>query len=260
MGFFNGEARRSREGEGALNFSRDLRALCVEGIFRDKIVKPRLQDIFDRLIGHFGPLHWWPADSPFEVVVGAVLTQNTAWRNVEMAIANLKEGMALSPEALRDIRTEDLERLIRPAGFFRQKAERLKLFATHLFRCHGGDLASLLSGPLEEARAELLSLKGIGPETADSILLYAGGYPSFVVDAYTLRLFIRLEVLGGTEGYEEVRALFMENLPHEADLFNEYHALIVEECKTFCRKRLPLCSACPLQPICPFGLKSSALD
>ena len=220
----------------------------------------RLKDIFDRLVDYFGPLHWWPANSPFEVVVGAVLTQNTAWRNVELAIANLKGAQALSPEALRETATGELEQLIRPAGFFRQKAERLKLFVEHLFRRHGGELSSLLSGPLEKVRGELLSLKGIGPETADSILLYAGGYPSFVVDAYTLRLFIRLEVLGGTEGYEAVRALFMEHLPHEADLFNEYHALIVEECKTFCRKRLPLCSACPLQPVCPFGLRSSALD
>ena len=220
----------------------------------------RLRDIFDRLVDYFGPLHWWPADSPFEVVVGAVLTQNTAWRNVELAIANLKGAQALSLEALREAATGDLERLIRPAGFFRQKAERLKLFVDHLFRLHGGELSSLLSGSLEEIRGELLSLKGIGPETADSILLYAGGYPSFVVDAYTLRLFLRLGVLGGTEGYEEVRALFMDHLPHEADLFNEYHALIVEECKTFCRKRLPLCSACPLQPVCPFGLRSSAVD
>lgn len=216
----------------------------------------RLRGIFDRLVAHFGPLHWWPADSPFEVVIGAILTQNTAWRNVELAIANLKDAKALSPDALRALGTGDLERLIRPAGFFRQKAERLKLFVDHLFCRHGGDLPALLSGSLKEVRRELLSLKGVGPETADSILLYAGGYPSFVVDAYTLRLFTRLELLNGNEGYEAVRALFMTHLPHEADLFNEYHALIVEECKTFCRKRLPLCSACPLQPVCPFGLKS----
>jgi endonuclease-3 related protein len=217
----------------------------------------RLRDIFDRLVDHFGPLHWWPADSPFEVVVGAILTQNTAWRNVELAVANLKGAQALSPEALREVTTGELEQLIRPAGFFRQKSERLKLFVEHLFRRHGGGLSSLLSGPLEEVRGELLTLKGIGPETADSILLYAGVRPSFVVDAYTLRLFTRLGVLGGTEGYEAVRALFMANLPHETDLFNEYHALIVEECKTFSRKRRPLCSACPLQPVCPFGLKET---
>jgi endonuclease-3 related protein len=219
-----------------------------------------LRDIFDRLVAHFGPLHWWPADSPFEVVVGAILTQNTAWRNVELAIANLKAANVLSPEALREMPAGELEQLIRPAGFFRQKSERLKLFVEHLFRHYGGDLSVLLSGPLEKVRGELLSLKGIGPETADSILLCAGGYPSFVVDAYTLRLFIRLEVLGGSEGYEAVRALFMATLPREADLFNEYHALIVEECKTFCRKRMPLCPVCPLKPVCPFGLRSSALD
>jgi len=223
-----------------------------------EFVKTRLDDVFDRLIGYFGPLHWWPADSPFEVVVGAFLTQNTAWRNVELAIANLKEASLLSPAALREVEAAELERLIRPAGFFRQKAGRLKLFVEHLFRRHGGDLSALLSGQPDKVRGELLSLEGIGPETADSILLYAGGYPSFVVDAYTLRLFIRLEVLGGAESYEEVRSLFMANLPREADLFNEYHALIVEECKTFCRKRLPLCASCPLQPICPFGLRASA--
>jgi endonuclease-3 related protein len=219
----------------------------------------RLHDIFDRLVGHFGPLHWWPADSPFEVAVGAILTQNTAWRNVELAIANLKEAQALSPEALRELATGELENLIRPAGFFRQKAERLKLFVEHLFRAHGGELPDLLSGLLEHVRGELLSLKGVGPETADSILLYAGGYPSFVVDAYTRRLFTRLEVLRGDEDYEAIRALFMTRLPPEADLFNEYHALIVEECKTFCRKRLPLCPSCPLLQICPFGLKEVRL-
>jgi endonuclease-3 related protein len=222
----------------------------------EELVKSRLHDVFNRLVDRFGPLHWWPADSPFEVVVGAILTQNTAWRNVELAVANLKAANVLSPVAMREVSTAELEQLIRPAGFFRQKAERLKLFVEHLFSRYGGELSALLSGPLEEVRGELLSLKGIGPETADSILLYAGGYPSFVVDAYTLRLFIRLEVLGGSEGYEAVRALFMANLPQEADLFNEYHALIVEECKTFCRKRAPLCPSCPLLPVCPFGLRS----
>jgi endonuclease-3 related protein len=213
----------------------------------------RLLEIFNRLAAHFGPLHWWPAQSPFEVVVGAILTQNTAWRNVEYAIANLKKAGALTPAALRALERYELEALIRPAGFFRQKAERLQLFVEHLFVRHGGDLAALLTGPLETVRAELLTCKGVGPETADSILLYAGNHPSFVVDAYTRRLFTRLGLLGGSEGYESIRALFMDNLPHDTDLFNEYHALIVEECKTFCRKRAPLCPACPLLAGCPFG-------
>jgi endonuclease-3 related protein len=216
-------------------------------------MQSRLLDIFDRLAAHFGPLHWWPAQTPFEVVVGAILTQNTAWRNVEYAIARLKEAGALTPAALRTMDQGELEALIRPAGFFRQKAERLQLFVEHLFARHGGDLAALLSGPLAAVRAELLSLKGVGPETADSILLYAGNHPSFVIDAYTRRLFTRLGLLDGNEGYEAIRALFMDNLPHETDLFNEYHALIVEECKVFCRKRAPLCPACPLLACCPYG-------
>ncbi len=213
----------------------------------------RLMQIFDRLAAHFGPLHWWPAQTPFEVVVGAILTQNTAWRNVEYAIVNLRAAGRLSPEALRQVPCDELEALIRPAGFFRQKAERLQLFVQHLASQHQGDLGRMLSGPLDQARVELLTLKGVGPETADSILLYAGGRPSFVVDAYTRRLFSRLGLLGGEERYEEIRSLFMDNLPADADLFNEYHALIVEECKAFCRKRHPLCACCPLLCCCLHG-------
>lgn len=212
-----------------------------------------LLDIFDRLATHFGPLHWWPAQTPFEVVVGAILTQNTAWRNVEYAIANLNAAAALTPAALAAIDCGQLEALIRPAGFFRQKAERLQLFARHLMRHHEGDLATMLAGPLEDVRNELLACKGVGPETADSILLYAGSRPSFVVDAYTRRLFTRLGLLCGDEGHEAIRSLFMDHLPCDTDLFNEYHALIVEECKTFCRKRNPLCPDCPLLPVCPCG-------
>jgi len=213
----------------------------------------RLIQIFNRLAVHFGPLHWWPAESPFEVVVGAILTQNTAWRNVELAIARLRAAGALTPGAIASLSPSELEEHIRPAGFFRQKAERLQLFVTHLAGRYRGDLSAMLAGPLAQVRAELLTLKGIGPETADSILLYAGGHPSFVVDAYTRRLFARLGLLRGDEGYEMIRSLFMSVLPAETDLFNEYHALIVEECKTFCRKRSPLCSPCPLLSCCPSG-------
>ena len=216
-------------------------------------VKPRLLQVFDRLAAHFGPLHWWPAETPFEVVVGAILTQNTAWTNVERAISQLKEAGGLTPAGIRDLDRAELERLVRPAGFFRQKAERLQLLVAHLFHCHGGELGHMLSGTMEKVRGDLLALKGVGPETADSILLYAGGHPSFVVDAYTRRLFTRLGVLSGNENYEAIRALFMGVLPPEADLFNEYHALIVVECKAFCRKRRPLCPECPLLALCPFG-------
>jgi endonuclease-3 related protein len=219
----------------------------------------RLPEIFDRLVAHFGPLHWWPAESPFEVVVGAFLTQNTAWRNVEQAIANLRQASALEPGSLLALPRPRLETLIRPAGFFRQKAERLQLFTGILFSRHDGDLAAMLDGDLARVRGALLSLKGVGPETADAILLYAGERPSFVVDAYTRRLFTRLGLLEGGEGYESIRALFMDNLPHEVDLFNEYHALIVEECKTFCRKRAPSCAPCPLLACCPYGQSADAL-
>ncbi|BCR03586.1 endonuclease III [Desulfuromonas versatilis] len=216
------------------------------------------REVFERLAAHFGPLHWWPAETPFEVLVGAVLTQNTAWTNVEKAIANLKQAGALGPAELRGFARAQLEELIRPAGFFRQKAERLQLALEHLFEYHRGSLERLLAQPLETARRELLSLKGIGPETADSILLYAGSHPSFVVDAYTRRLFERLGVLSGAESYEAIRSRFMTRLPHDSDLFNEYHALIVEQCKTLCRKRAPRCRPCPLLEVCPFGQQSLA--
>jgi endonuclease-3 related protein len=208
-----------------------------------------LNDIFNRLLAHFGALHWWPADSPFEVVVGAILTQNTAWRNVERAIAALKAEAPLAVSNLLRIERQRLEELIRPAGFFRQKAERLQLFAAHLMNHHAGDLSAMLAGPLSEVRDELLQCKGVGPETADSILLYAGGQPSFVIDAYTRRLFGRLGLLRGQESYDQIRQLFMTHLPHNSDLFNEYHALIVEQCKQYCRTK-PLCSDCPLQGCC----------
>lgn len=216
-----------------------------------------LQQLCERLAAHFGPLHWWPAETPFEVVIGAILTQNTAWRNVEYAIANLRQAQALTPAAIRKLSETELQQLIRPAGFFRQKAERLQLLVDHLFSHHNGELAHLLSGELDMVRQELLALKGVGPETADSILLYAGDHPSFVVDAYTRRLLTRLGFLQGTESYEQIRSLFMEQLPHDSDLFNEYHALIVETCKQFCHKRRPLCSPCPLRSYCPVGSETT---
>ena len=208
-----------------------------------------LNNIFQKLAAAYGPLHWWPAETPFEVAIGAILTQNTNWKNVEMAIDNLRRELALTPKALAEIPRVKLEQLIRPSGFFRQKAERLQLLVEHLFIHHHGSLEQLLLQPLDRARSELLRLKGIGPETADSILLYAGNLPSFVVDAYTRRLFERLGDLQGNEKYEEIRAWFMTQLPEDSDLFNEYHALIVEHCKRLCRKR-PRCGDCCLNDIC----------
>lgn len=215
-----------------------------------------LKTVFGKLAQAYGPLHWWPAETPFEVAIGAILTQNTNWKNVEMAIDNLRRELSLTPKALAEAPREKLEELIRPSGFFRQKAERLQLLVEHLHTHHHGSLEQLLRQPLEHARNELLRLKGIGPETADSILLYAGNLPSFVVDAYTRRLFERLGHLNGNEKYEGIRAWFMTRLPQETDLFNEYHALIVEHCKRFCRKR-PLCCECCLNDVCQEAKKQA---
>lgn len=215
-------------------------------------MRNRLLEIFDTLLDAYGPRFWWPAETPFEVCVGAILTQNTNWGNVEKAIANLKSAGVLSPEGVRDVPVQQLAGLIRPAGYFNVKSARLKDFIGWLHREHGGSLDAMFDIDWHLLREELLKVRGIGPETCDSILLYAGRKPSFVVDAYTRRLFFRLGVIRESAGYDEVRTLFMDNLPPDTGLYNEYHALIVEHCKERCRKR-PLCSDCPLLPGCPFG-------
>ena len=212
---------------------------------RGKRVTERLLQIHDLLLATYGPRHWWPAETPFEVCVGAILTQNTNWRNVERAIDNLKEEGLLSPGALQTAAPERLAAVIRPAGFFNVKSARLKSFVAWLFERYGGNLPRMFAGEWQELREELLRVPGIGRETADSILLYAGGKPSFVVDAYTKRLFAALRLVPLDADYEAVRALFMENLPNDVPLFNEYHALIVEHGKNHCKKR-PRCGGCPL--------------
>ncbi len=204
---------------------------------------------YQKLLNHYGPRNWWPAETPFEVVIGAILTQNTNWNNVEKAIANLRKGEALTLGAILNLPLETLEQLIRPSGFFRQKAERLQLFCRYLQEHHQGSLEHLFDRELNLVREELLQLKGIGPETADSILLYAGQRLSFVVDAYTYRLFGRLGILSGKEKYSAVRELFMSNLRQDVQLYNEYHALIVIHCKNFCRKK-PLCDSCFFTEMC----------
>jgi endonuclease-3 related protein len=216
----------------------------------------RLQEIFNRLLETHGPLDWWPAETPFEVCVGAILTQNTAWTNVEKAICALKQAGIMSAGAMQESDPEQLSRLIRPAGYFNVKSRRLKDFTAWLFLNHHGSLERMFAGCWHELRTELLRVRGIGPETADSILLYAGNKPSFVVDAYTRRLFLRLGLLPEAAGYDHTRRLFMDNLPEDVALFNEYHAQIVQQCKRFCRTR-PLCSGCPLSDGCPFSLTVS---
>jgi len=211
-----------------------------------------LLNIYHRLDKTYGDLNWWPAGSPFEVAIGAILTQNTNWQNVEKAIINLQAADALSLQKLSNFEPVELEQLIRPSGYFRQKAERLQLFCRYLLAQHG-NLEILLQQPMSAARVELLGLKGIGPETADSILLYAGQIPSFVVDAYTRRIFGRFGLLNGSESYDDVRQLFMQKLPQQASLFNQYHALIVQHAKIHCLKK-PRCLNCPLSSDCRYLL------
>lgn len=203
-----------------------------------------------RLFRHYGPLHWWPAETPFEVAVGAILTQNTAWTNVEFAIDNLRESGRLFPAGIAETPLKELEELIRPSGFYRQKALRLQGFAQHLVHHWQGDIGKLCDGPLDKARARLLALSGIGPETADSILLYAANRTSFVIDAYTRRIFQRIGLLHGHETYDELRSLFMLALPEDKDIYNEFHAQIVNLAKDYCKKRQPRCGNCPLKRDC----------
>jgi endonuclease III related protein len=202
--------------------------------------------IHDTLLAAFGPQEWWPAETPFEVIVGAILTQNTNWRNVERAIANLRCARALSPAAMGRLTPEALAELVRPAGYFRVKAGRLGQLLRHLRHRHGGSVSRMLRTPLPALREELLGISGIGPETADSVLLYAAGQPSFVVDTYTKRAFSRHGMVRRDAGYAEVQAMFTRGLPADVALFNEYHALIVRLGKDYCRPRLPRCASCPL--------------
>jgi endonuclease-3 related protein len=206
----------------------------------------------DRLLARFGPQNWWPGETPFEVMVGAVLTQNTAWSNVEKAIANLGQAGALSCRAILDLSDTALASLIRPAGFFNVKTRRLKALCVFLER-RGVELAPerlAEQGNLAELRSDLLAVHGIGEETADSILLYALGLPSFVVDAYTRRIFTRLGLITGQGRYADIKHRFEAGLPAVTFMYNEYHALIVRLGKDHCRPR-PRCKDCPLQPICP---------
>ncbi|OCC14312.1 Endonuclease III [Dissulfuribacter thermophilus] len=209
----------------------------------------RLMDIYERLYRHFGPQGWWPGDTPFEVCVGAILTQNTSWKNVERAIENLKIEGLLSPEQLSKVGLVELAELIRPAGYYNVKAKRLRNFLDALMKDFCGSLDKLFSLELFEARRWLLSISGIGPETADSILLYAGNKPIFVVDAYTFRLLTRHEIIWGDESYDEVQDLFLKKLPNDVKLFNEYHALLVAVGKECCKKSSYKCQDCPVQGV-----------
>lgn len=214
-------------------------------------MKAVLQEVYRRLLDAFGPQKWWPGDSQFEILVGAVLVQNTNWQNVERAIRNLRAADLLEPRALYELSAEELEDLIRPAGYYRVKAERLRALLRFVVERYGGSLEVMFRRPLEELRSELLGVHGVGPETADSILLYAGGMPTFVVDAYTYRIFGRHGWIDLESDYRHIQEYFHDGLPADAPMYNEYHALLVNLGKHYCKKSKPLCESCPLRPMLP---------
>jgi endonuclease-3 related protein len=202
------------------------------------------------LLKRFGPQRWWPGETPFEVMVGAILTQNTAWSNVEKAIHNLKTYDLLDPHKLHELDHDTLALAIKPAGYFNVKARRLKSFIEWFVTKYEGDVGALKRVAPDRLREELLSVKGIGPETADSILLYALDVPSFVVDAYTYRLLTRHDLIGEEATYDDMKELFEKRLPRDRKLYNEFHALIVAVGKDFCRSKAR-CDECPLKRFLP---------
>jgi endonuclease-3 related protein len=211
-------------------------------------MKKILMKIYRTLYQAYGPRHWWPGETPFEVMVGAILTQNTSWRNVEKAIQCLKEKGVLSSEGIHQLGKSQLASLIKSSGYYRIKADRLKAFVNYLFEDYSGNIKRMRKEELETLRQKLLRVKGIGPETADSILLYGLGKPIFVVDAYTKRVLLRHEMISEKASYGEIQRLFMDHLPHDEKLFNEYHALFVHLGKTVCKKT-PRCDICPIKGI-----------
>jgi len=208
-----------------------------------------LLNIYNLLYKKFGPRYWWPGDTRLEVIIGAILTQNTAWGNVEKAIANLKRRGLLRVKGLSRVSERRLAGAIRPAGYYNVKARRIKNFLAFLNTAYKGSITRMFRAQTRRLRSELLNVKGIGPETADSILLYAGERPVFVVDSYTKRIFSRHGYIGKDADYEETQGLFSETLPLDAGLFNEFHALIVELGKNLCRSKNPLCDECPIRGI-----------
>ena len=210
-----------------------------------------MREYFDALFAAYGPQHWWPGRTPFEVIVGAILTQNTSWTNVEPAIKNLRRERLLTPRAIENVAFARLARLIRSSGYFLQKAKKLKAFVRFLRLEYRGSLAAMFRAPTPMLREQLLAVHGIGPETADSILLYAGEHPVFVVDAYTRRILERHNLAEPKHSYEELRRLFEHSLSADAALYNEFHALIVHTGKHHCRAREPRCSECALKHLLP---------
>jgi len=212
-----------------------------------------LVNIYHRLMARYGPQYWWPAQEPFEVIVGAILTQSAAWINVEKAIANLKAAGVLSPVALRQMPQSEVAKLIHPCGYYNAKAQKLKAFAHWFGEQYNDNLEKLFANDIDSLRQQLLAIYGIGEETADSIILYAANKPTFVIDAYTRRIIGRIGLAPNSNRYAAYRTLFMTNLPADARLFNEYHALLVRLAKNACQPR-PLCQQCCLNVSDPTGI------
>lgn len=224
---------------------------------------PNLLELYHKLLNRFGPQRWWPGDSPFEVIIGAILTQQTAWKNVEKAILNLKKEKLLTVEGIANTDIDLLQKSVRPAGYYNQKSKRIKNVCQYLLKKYNANLDTFFDRDIKAIRNELLCLNGIGPETADSILLYAGNLPIFVVDAYTIRVCKRLGIKIGDD-YEEVQRFFEKNMSkkeksisEKVKLYNEYHALIVALGKNYCKNKKPLCDNCPLLGVCDYrrGIK-----
>jgi endonuclease III related protein len=206
----------------------------------------KLLQAYERMLSAFGSQHWWPGDSPFEIMVGAVLVQNTAWRNVERAIDNLRDARVMEPRAMQALPPEELAELIRPAGYFQVKTRRLRNLLKFVIDQYDGSLDAMFRTDFVTLRNELLAIHGIGPETADAILLYAGGLPSFVVDTYTHRILARHGWIDYEAGYHDIQDYFQSALPADAMLYNEYHALLVRVGKDYCRRSVAKCRECPL--------------
>lgn len=209
-------------------------------------MRRKLYKLYDALYRYYGPQKWWPARTRFEVIIGAILTQNTSWKNVEKAIKRLDAAKLLNPHAIRKTRIQKIAALIRPSGYYNVKARRIKNFIDFLFAEYGGSLRKMFSAGTKDLRRELLEVNGLGPETVDSILLYAGEKPAFVVDAYTKRILSRHNLIAPDDKYEKVQRLFTRNLRPDTRLFNEYHALLVRLAKDLCNKN-PKCAKCPVK-------------
>ena len=206
----------------------------------------KLLPVYETLFRAIGPLHWWPGETPLEIIIGAILTQNTNWENVDKAITNLKQKNWLSLKKLLEIPETELAEAIRPSGYYNQKAKKIKIFVRYIYKSYSGSLKKMAGQPLEKLREELLDIYGIGPETADSILLYAFEKETFVVDAYTRRILIRHGWMTKEATYEDIRQFFLTHLPRDVQLYNEFHAQIVFVGKHYC-KRNPECEGCPLK-------------